>query len=312
MDSAAHVCSQGSVTEAPSSSPSRKSSVAEGLEIHPFWSMAETKGLGNAPPYTDGPSRIVQANDGIKDCLALLLTPDLVADLNQITHDTRTLEKKHGELERIESKIVGLSCRLDIAKETIRNPSYQDRAEEMQLALEILQLRKQEAEERKSQLNIELIPVESSLKLSRNQSQGILEEALLEACLLDPPEPESPTSFHDVDDDTSAGGYSDAPSIYEGTEPTIEQHLLREARMDVIESYDTLRTYQARFDNRQADYRQELADLRARGPILITSISGMSRTRREIWFLLSEDTGQQRRKLGPWSRLQVSMRIFAT
>ena len=37
--------------------------------------------------------------------------------------------------------------------------------------------------------------------------------------------------------------------------------MLREARTDVIESYDTLRTYQARFDNRQADYKQKLADI---------------------------------------------------
>lgn len=172
----------------------------------------------------------------------------------------RALERKHRVLERIESEIVDLACKLDIAEETIRNPRYQDRAEEMQLALEILQLRQQEAEERKNQLKFELLPFESSLKISRYQSPGIFEEALLEACLLDPPEPEDPSILHDVNEDASAGDYLDAPSTYEGIEPTTEQHLLREARMDVIESYDTLRTYQARFDDRQVDYRQKLAD----------------------------------------------------
>lgn len=259
MDSGVTACSQGLVVNAPNTTLHRTSSIAEGLEVHPFWSSAKAEGSENPPPYTDGPSRVILANDGTKDCLALLFTPILVAALNQIPHYIRALETRDGALENIESTIIDLSCKADHVEETMRNPRYQDRAEEMQLAWEILRLKQQEAEERKSQLNVELLSFESSLKLSRHQSQGILEQALLEACLLDPPEPWSPPVYEEVDD-ASTGDYSDAPSMYQGTEPTPEQQLFREARMDVVESHDTLRTYQARFDDRHADYEEKLAE----------------------------------------------------
>lgn len=266
MDSGVSTDSREPVVGASDSTDYQTSLVAEGLDVHPFWSSAKAEGLEDPPPYTAGPSRIISANDGTKDCLALLLTPNLVAALNQITHDILALERKDGALEEIESEITDLSCRADKAKETIRSSKYQERAEEMQLALEILRLKQQEAEERKIHLNIELVPLENSLKFSRAQSQAIFEEALLEACLLDPPEPASPPVLHDVDDDVSSGACSSAPSMYEGTEPTPEQQLLREAHMDVVESYDTLRTYQARFEDRQADYEQKLADFQQAEP----------------------------------------------
>ena len=226
MDSGANICSQKSVVEALTSTHSRKSSVNEGIETHPFWSAAKAKGLNNAPPYTNGPSRIVSANDGTKDCLALLLTPDLVAAVNQITHDIQNLGKKDQALKRTESEIVDLSYKAAMVEETIRNPRYQDRAEEMQLVLEILQLTEEEAQEDKSRLNVDMKLLESSLKSSRYRVQGICEDALLAACLLDPPGPESPPIFHDVDDIISAGGFPDAPSMHEGIEPSPEPQLL--------------------------------------------------------------------------------------
>ena len=138
----------------------------------------------------------------------------------------------------------------------------------MQLALEILHLKRQEAKERKKELHLDLAPFETRLKASRYHSQAIFEEALLEARLLDPPElvsvPLIPDLDHndDDDDDTLAGYYSDAPSLYEGAEPTAEQHKLREARMDVLDSCDVLKTHQARFDDRHAEYERKLAAFR--------------------------------------------------
>ena len=46
-------------------------------------------------PYTDGPSRIVSANDGTKDCLAILLTESMVAMLN----DVFAMSTKVGDLQ---------------------------------------------------------------------------------------------------------------------------------------------------------------------------------------------------------------------
>ncbi|CAF9916613.1 hypothetical protein IMSHALPRED_003247 [Imshaugia aleurites] len=260
MDSGVSACSQGPIVEAPGSIHYPESSVAERLGTHPFWSSAKAKALEDSPAYTDGTNRVISANDGTKDCLALLLTPNLVAALNQMTHDIRALQRKDGALKKLASEIIGLARQADNVSAVFGNPRYRDRAEEMQLALEILQLKRQEAEERRSQILIEQANVENSLKAARCQSQTMFEEALLEACLLDPREPGSPRILHDEDDaDVSVGEISDAPSIYEGTEPTPEQESLREARMDVVESYETLRTHQAAFDDRRGDYERKLA-----------------------------------------------------
>ena len=271
MDSGTNLCSKGPIINAPNCSHSQIPSTAEGIQTHPFWSAAKATGPKKTPPYTDGPSRIILANDGTKPCLALLLTPDLVATLNQIAHDTHDLERQSGTLERIDFELTDLLSKADNVDVAMRNPQYQDRAEEMQLTLEIVQLKQQEAKERRRQLYLELAPLETRLKSSRCYSQAIFEEALLEARLLDPSEPVSAPLIPDVDDDdddddddTLAGYYSsDAPSsAYEGTESTPKQHKLREARMDVLSSYDALRTQQARFDDRHAEYERKLAVFR--------------------------------------------------
>lgn len=272
MDNEPNICSKRPVVEAPSCSRSPNPSTAEGIKTYPFCAAAQATGSeNNTPPYTDGPSRIIFANDGTKPCLAVLLTPSLVAALNQITHDTHELSRRSGTLERITSELTDLSSKADNVDAAMRNPRYQDRAEEMQLALEILHLKQQEAKERKNQLHLDLAHFEARLKSSRYHSQAIFEEALREARLLDPSETVvSVPLIPDVDDDdgddddedTLAGYYSDAPSAYEGTEPTPEQHKLREARMDVIGSYDALRNSQARFDDRHAEYERKLAVFR--------------------------------------------------
>lgn len=271
MDSGVSVCSQGPIVEAPEPKHYQTILKAGGLEDHPFWLSTTAEGLKKSPPYTDGRSHVILANDGTKDCLALLLTPALVAALSQTTYDILALEKKDGAIERIEAEIIELAGKAANAKETIRNARYQDRMEEIQLALEILQLKQQEAEERKSKLKIEQAPLESSLKFARYECQTILEDALLEASLLNPPEPEiAPMSDEDEDedDDTSFGGdLSDVPSMYSyhGAEATPSQQQLRDAQTNLITSYDELRDRQARFDDRHADYAQKLAKFNQKG-----------------------------------------------
>lgn len=272
IDSGVSVCSHGPVVEAPEPKHYRTISEAGALEDHPFWLSTKAEELESSPPYTDGRSRVILANDGTKDCLALLLTPALVAALSQTTHDILALEKKDGAIERIEAEVIDLAGKAANAKETIRNPRYQDRMEEMQLALEILQLKRQEAEERKSKLKIEQAPLESSLKFARYESQQILEDALLEASLLNPPEPEIAPTSDDDDDDTSFGGdFSVAPSTYSyhGAETTPSQQHLRDAQTNLITSYDELRDRQARFDDRHADYDKKLAKFSSVIPIPI-------------------------------------------
>lgn len=266
MDSKLSACSQGPIVEALDSSHYQTSLDAEALKDHPFWSSAKGEDFEKCPPYTDGRSRIVLANDDTKDCLALLLTPTLVAALNQITHDILALEKKDGALERIEAEITDLAIKATNVTEGITHPRHQDRKEEMQLALEILQLKQEDAKERKSKLSKGMLPYEISLRFARCQSQQIFEEALLEARLLDAPEQGSPLEFQDVDDDddhdsdTLAEDSFDAPSMYEGTEPSPEQQLLREANLDVVASYDVLKNCRASFENRKADYDDKLAE----------------------------------------------------
>lgn len=48
------------------------------------------------PQYTEGPSRIVSQFDGTKDCLALLLTEEVVQNIKEINRQTELLEGRRG------------------------------------------------------------------------------------------------------------------------------------------------------------------------------------------------------------------------
>ena len=149
------------------------------IASQPFWSSAKVEGFENPPPYTDGPSRVILANDGTKDRPALLMTPDLVAALSKTTDTIRKLQRKDGALESIESEIIDLAGKADNVEETIRNPRHQDRAEEMQLGVGNTAV--ETARSQRAQLPTENhptpVPFESRLTISTYQSQGLFEEA---------------------------------------------------------------------------------------------------------------------------------------
>lgn len=257
--------SQGPNLEALDSTSHRSSLVAQEPVNPPFWSAARVGGLENPPPYTAGPSRVILANDGTKDCLAVLLTPDLVAALNKASRDKIALAREERELEEFDTRIYAFSCNLQHVEETIRNTRHHERTREMQQAHEELHMKRREAEEHRRQMSLGLAPLDSSLRLATSQFQGIMEDALLRARLMDIPEPRFPRTSPDTDADTSMGDYSDSPSEPPGLELTPHQRLLQNARIDLIDSRDTLMTHQARFDDRKADYVRKLVDFHKTG-----------------------------------------------
>lgn len=69
------------------------------------WSQAEENEPLDSPPYIDGPSRVILANDCTKKCLALLLTERFIADLNDIDETRRKLEILEEKYENIQREI---------------------------------------------------------------------------------------------------------------------------------------------------------------------------------------------------------------
>ncbi|KAL8697888.1 MAG: hypothetical protein Q9201_006874 [Fulgogasparrea decipioides] len=59
----------------------------------------------DGPSYTDGDAQIVMANDGLKDCLALLLTAEMVAKVNQVATRARRLECITGSLRKAKQEV---------------------------------------------------------------------------------------------------------------------------------------------------------------------------------------------------------------
>ena len=137
---------------------------------------------------------------------------------------------------------------------------YEDRKEEMQLALEILQLEQEEKEERKGELVREVEGLENGLRFARFQSEGVIEEALGEADLLElDGMPDGDNGDDDDEDDGSSAADSiDAPSVYSGVAPSPEEQRLRDAQMEVVASFDVLKSCRVRlYDTRRAGYGNE-------------------------------------------------------
>ena len=82
------------------------------------WESVE-QSLNLQQQFTKGPSRFIMANDGSKDCMALLVPDDLIAPLRDLYEDSHHLSGKQGPLDyarrearRSESSIYEINNRL--------------------------------------------------------------------------------------------------------------------------------------------------------------------------------------------------------
>lgn len=202
--------------------------------------------------FTEGPARFVVANDGSKDCVALLITETLLTKLQELFEDNRHLSGKSAPLLHAQRDTRKIEMSVEAAKGSL------DVAENQKLI---------RARERKEKLKHDHHLLERNVALSRSYTQWVLEKAMEEADLLGTRRPLTPII---PDYEETDGQYEnrdeDKPkppcvTSKQFSEIASESEVLRWAAHDKFkESLYLLNSIQAEFDDQKRLYEEDLID----------------------------------------------------
>lgn len=249
------------------------------------------QGTDRQPQFTEGPARFVIANDGSKDCMALLIPNTLIIKLRDLYEDSHHLSGKQGPLDYARREVRNLETSINQNNESVEVAENQEKAEELR---EMVQLREPpllKTRRRRDELEQGAKQLERNVISSKAQILWALDTAMKEAGLLEPHRPLTPVTMTDIESDPGTqdevlqnthienGTKNRIQNAVENvTDGTIfpQQHSVILAKTDDIpeevqllrraawESYNetlvTMHKVQALFDNRQQSYETDLAD----------------------------------------------------
>lgn len=228
----------------------------------------------SGPPYTEGEAQVVLANDGRHNCLALLLTSDMVAKINQIATRSRRLDFITCRLKQAKREIALEENTIDYKTDALQDTD--DQAEIARIHEEIDKIQKRIGEATKCIITLEeeIDTLTINLAYSREQSQETFEDVLGRMDLLDVPEPE----FAKEVDPAGEPDYGAEPALVEeevdttepkdGDEAPISERLdevnRRAAKDDFEYRRNVLITMDEAFEHRQENLAEEKAEYRRR------------------------------------------------
>ena len=219
-----------------------------------------------APSYTEGNSCLITVNDGFKDCLALLVTEEMVAALNNLRRENQSVAAKaqlldaaRGEALDIEIDLEGLKAHMEYAKDAEKT---QDEEEETRVRVEQLQSKLREAEIRRDLLKEDFDPMNIDLQDTRESILNIFSQVFDEAFILDPLAPQhdySQSTMDEIGDQYQQRVLEEEPKSC----PLSPEEFLRQAACDELQrSYFALMRAQAEFDDRDQDYDRKLDEFK--------------------------------------------------
>ncbi|MCJ1452280.1 hypothetical protein MMC28_002622 [Mycoblastus sanguinarius] len=224
------------------------------------FTFAKTKESQQEPPYADGETRIIMADDGAKECMAMLVTEAMVFDIRTVRRDKQALAKKRDAFDAATIDALEIECDIEKEEERIESTEQSEEAGLIGLKVQELRLELRKAEDRRDMLREEMESLEICLTMSRESAELTFEKVLEESALLDPAEPEfRPTAGSDFNAGRPEND-STTPSHGESIPPGPDELLRLAALNDLDASWSALMQAQANFDDRQADSARELAN----------------------------------------------------
>ena len=222
--------------------------------------------------FTEGPSRFILANDGSKDCVALLVNETFIAKLSDLFRERRDVSALDGPLYHANMDAKNIENSIRRAQISLETAESQEQAEEYERLIEKQTSDLFKIHRWKGELEKERGLVNGNLDLSRSHTQWVLETAMREADLLGPetPLPAILLRGGEIDDPTeevlspehAMATQSSAASVesdHEEVELSEEERQRRAAYDDFVDRLQLLNTVQAQFDNQQNNYRDNLA-----------------------------------------------------
>lgn len=226
------------------------------------------------PQFTEGPSRFVLANDGSRECVALLVSETFLAKLNDLFQEDRDLGVLDAPLYHAKRDLRNIERSIEEGQNALETAESEKEAEECQKILEQKASELSKIRGWKEELEKERSLVEGNLELSRNHTKWVLETAMGQANLLGPVKPlpavlvreEEP---EDEGEDIDATGHlltttsSPVASVAsDNSEAEVSQEDLQrqEAYKEFVERSEYLDIVQEKFDSQGDLYRENLAE----------------------------------------------------
>ena len=242
-------------------------------------------GANQQPRFTEGPARFITANDGSKDCMALLVTDTLFAKLRDFQEDSHHLLRKQGQLNHARRETRDFETATRQIKETIKKAENQAETVGLRETVQQRERRLLKLRQRGHELEDSVKELEGRIRSSKSHIQWALHNAMQEADLFEPRRPLTPFTMTDTESepqtqkenhhdtgnedyntvDIAANGLGDAAHHSVSREDTdVAPEELQSIRQKAWESYNealmTVHKVQSLFDNRQQSYETDLAE----------------------------------------------------
>lgn len=217
------------------------------------------------PPYTGSPSRIIMTSDGTQECLALLLTREMVANMNRVLIGTSKVERLQETIDALETDITLAEISLEQYPSLIEalpdGPAKADEEVEIRTRIEETKERSQHAANSKEMLESTLFREKINLRCSRKEIQEDFQRVLSESHLLEVED----QSVGMEKSQPQASGSPEAQNpatLSESDETIISIDGLN--RLTTYEEVETSRqrfhSLKTEFENREAFYNSEFRD----------------------------------------------------
>lgn len=246
---------------------------AEVIDAQKQEAVTEDIEIPDSPPYTNGEAQVVLASDGMKDCLALLLTSEMITEINEIGTRFRRMQVVAGRLKRVKWELRSDENMLEYNHDALQDIDDQAQLERIKEEMNDIQRRIAKDKEAAETLEDETGVLTINLAHSRDRLQEILEGTLGRADLLNIPEPESAREIDpaggpekegrepatcEVDTRRSIPNHDNEAAIQEKVIETIRQA----ARADVEAKREFLISVDEAFDHRQEHLAEQKAEYR--------------------------------------------------
>lgn len=227
--------------------------------------------MSGGPAYTCGEPRVIMATDGVKDCLALLLTTELVVEINRISTRSKELDLLNTRLKKARREIRLEENMLEYNYDSLQDIDGQAQVEQVKEEIEGIRERIADARKRVETLENEVGLLTMNLAHSRYRCEEILEDALGRVDLLDIPEPDLAMEMDPAGEaeqcrvnaaaaeaDTWRGGSS--PPDEAAVQGELRETMRQAARADFETKREILMTLDEAFEHRQEDLAEEKAE----------------------------------------------------
>lgn len=248
------------------SDPEKKPSFDDSRDIQPPIQHPSLAGAGcdanedKAPEVLDGPSQVIVANHNNKDCLAILVTKDMVEYLNNIAEDTRKVERLEAKFADAERKVNFARINIEYCESLLKDAKSQQEIDDLGKDIKQRQSALPRDDEHREMLECQLSFSRANLNYSQARSRSMLQELLGGEGLLqtfDKQGDEEADSDEDGERSQRHGsqtGY-EADSICSGySDISIEELAKRAAKEEVKERYDEFLEAERNFETRDQAY----------------------------------------------------------